>query len=319
MNRIFWLDDEAQLTGLVAPKLEEHGYSVATCHQCRGAVEAARRQRPHIAILDVMLGDGGGYEVARGFRRDHALCPVPILYLSSVADDEEIAYAFKQGGDAYLAKPFEFRQLLAKLHVLRDLRGEIIARMPHSNLPGLAAMKRETDRRLLLGEAIALCCVQVVGLKRFRERKGAEEEASVLALTSRCLVKALKHVGNGYLSHMSNEYFLALVGSAHYRAFVNELITLFNTQARNLYSEVEWLREELLASGHADAPHDSIRVYLRVSIVNTADRTFRNATDMLNALADTHSVLNRSRGSAIFVDRKKDPHGALPYEEQRRD
>jgi CheY-like chemotaxis protein len=316
MERVFWVDDEPELTSLVAPKLAQHGFEVLTHSQCRGAVEAAREFRPHLAILDVMLGDGGGYQIARKFRGDLKLCPVPILFLSSLVDEEEIKYALDQGADAYLTKPFNFDQLLQKLNLLEQLRTQIHTRCPDTNLPSLPAMKREIDRRLISREPVALCCVQAVGIGRYAERKGARDEANVRKLIAHCMVDALRLAGasDGYLSQMSHEYYLALVDPGKHEAFANALLTRFRERQQCLYTEVEWLREDLIESGQAQGNHDSIKLCLRISVVHNHDRDFSNAKAMLEALSDTHSVVSRSRGPAVFVDRKRDHRGVLPFE-----
>lgn len=316
MERLLWVDDEPELTGLVAPKLAQHGFEVLTHSQCRGVMEAARTFRPHIAILDVMLGDGGGYQIARKFRGDAKLCPVPILFLSSLVDEEEINYALEQGADAYLTKPFNFDQLLQKLNTLEQLRAQIHTRCPDTDLPSLQAMKREVDRRLICKEPVALCCVQAVGLGRYAERKGARAEANARKLIAHCMVDALRlaDARDGYLSKMSHEYCLALVDPGKHEAFSNALVSRFRERQQCLYSEVEWMREDLIESGQAQGNHDSIKLCLRISVVHNRDREFSNVKAVLEALSDTHSVVARSRGTAVFVDRKRDHRGVLPFE-----
>ena len=317
MERLFWVDDEVELTSLVAPKLDCFGLEVMTYNHYRGALEAAREFRPHFAIVDVMLGDGGGYQVSRAFRADRRLCVTPILFLSSLSDAQEIDHALQQGGDFYLTKPFNFEQLKQYLVKMRALRQEIVTTCPETKLPSMAAMKREIDRRLINRQPVGLCCIQAVGLRRYGERKGLGEVKCATTVISKCMRDALREtkVEDGYLGKMDSEYYLALMPIDKCRAFADHLIAGFNTQSRSLYTEVEWLREDLLNTGNSQTDLNSIKMCLRISVVHTSDRFFANAGAMLEALSDTHSVLARSRGSAVFIDRKTDHHGALPFEQ----
>jgi CheY-like chemotaxis protein len=316
MEKLLWVDDESELTSLVAPKLDRLGYEVKTYDRYRGAIEVAREFRPHYAIVDVMLGDGGGYQISRALRGDRRLCVTPVLFLSSLSDEQEISHALEQGGDFYLTKPFNFEQLKEKLAKLHALRQEIITPCLDTRLPSVAAMKREIDRRLINHQPAGLCCIQAVGMHRFGERKGLGEEKAACMVVAKCMRDALREtqVEDGYLARMDNEYYLALMPIDRCRAFADHAIADFAEQSRSLYTEVEWLREDLLNSGNSQTGLDSIKMCLRISVVHTKDRQFANASAMLEALSDTHSVLGRSRGSAVFIDRKTDHRGVLPFE-----
>lgn len=316
MEKLLWIDDEPELTSLVAPKLDRLGYEVKTYDRFRGAVELAREFQPHFAIIDVMLGDGGGYQISRAFRGDRRLCVTPLLFLSSLSDEQEIEHALEQGGDFYLTKPFNFEQLKEKLAKMHALRQQIVTPCPDTRLPSVAAMKREADRRLVNRQQFGLCCVQAVGMHRFGDRKGLGEQKAACCVVAKCIRDALREaqVGDGYLARMDDEYYLALMPVDRCRAFADFAIADFDAQSRSLYTEVEWLREDLLNTGNSQTSLDSIKMCLRISVVHNDERSFASASSMLEALSDTHSVLGRSRGAAVFIDRKTDHRGVLPFE-----
>jgi DNA-binding response OmpR family regulator len=127
-ERILLVDDDDALAGLVAEYLGPLGYAV---EHASTAAEGRRRLRasPFDALLlDVMLPDGDGFELCRELR---AASDVPILMLTARGQDEDRIVGLELGADDYLPKPFNPRELLARLRaVLRRRRPAAARRAP---------------------------------------------------------------------------------------------------------------------------------------------------------------------------------------------
>jgi DNA-binding response OmpR family regulator len=120
-ERVLMIDDDAALARLVADFLRPFGYDVRTAVSAREG-EAALAREPFAAVLlDVMLPDGDGFEVCRRIR---AASDVPVLMLTARGRDEDRIVGLELGADDYLPKPFNPRELAARLRaVLRRRRG----------------------------------------------------------------------------------------------------------------------------------------------------------------------------------------------------
>ncbi len=308
VEKILIVEDEEELAELMAGRLRAAGHEVETNNTCGGSYEKAKEYKPSILILDVMLGDGAGYQIARKIRRDSELNAVPILFASSMSDEQEIKHALEQGGDDYLAKPFTQQQLMQKVAAMQELSRVIAALDPVTKLPGLEALKRKVDKRLLTNVPISLCCVQMNGLPRYREKKGQAEQDKALKLVAKLLVGGIRGLGvrGCYLCHMGGEYFVALLREEDYARFADDLIANFNLSVKGLLTEAERLREDMISTGTAEAGHRSVRLSLLISVVHTGRRKFSSARQMLQVLEETHRVTAGSGKSVVFVDRKRD-------------
>ncbi len=109
------VDDEAQILRALQTNLRGAGYDVATAATARDALAAAAMRPPDAVILDLVLPDGSGIDVARELRSWSA---VPILVLSVVGDEPEKVAALDAGADDYVQKPFGIDELLARLRAL---------------------------------------------------------------------------------------------------------------------------------------------------------------------------------------------------------
>jgi two-component system, OmpR family, KDP operon response regulator KdpE len=111
-RRILVVDDEPQILRALQTSLRAAGYEVETAADAQGALAAAAARPPDAVILDLVLPDGTGTEVARSLRE---WTKVPILILSVVGEDVEKVDALDAGADDYVTKPFSVDELLARL------------------------------------------------------------------------------------------------------------------------------------------------------------------------------------------------------------
>jgi len=110
--RILVVDDEPQFLRALATNLRGAGYEVETATSANEAHTAAGLQSPDAVILDLVLPDGTGTEVARELR---TWTDVPIIVVSAVGDEDEKIAALDAGADDYVTKPFAIGELLARL------------------------------------------------------------------------------------------------------------------------------------------------------------------------------------------------------------
>ena len=109
------IDDEPDLLELVRINLEQAGYRTSTAASGRGALEALRRSRPDLIVLDLMLPDLSGMDVCRRLRSDPETADLPIIMLTAKADEVDRVVGFELGADDYVTKPFSPRELILRV------------------------------------------------------------------------------------------------------------------------------------------------------------------------------------------------------------
>jgi two-component system OmpR family response regulator len=111
-DKILVVEDDLNLLATLRYNLRKEGYDVVTAADGAEALEAARREKPALVILDVMLPKLSGLEVCRILRGE---MPVPILMLTAKADETDKIIGLGIGADDYMTKPFSVRELLARI------------------------------------------------------------------------------------------------------------------------------------------------------------------------------------------------------------
>jgi two-component system response regulator CpxR len=114
-NKILIIDDDEELCELVAEYLTVEGFETSAVHDGESGLREARKGAFDLAILDVMLPKMSGFEVLRNLREDSAL---PVLMLTARGDDMERIIGLEIGADDYLPKPFNPRELVARLRAI---------------------------------------------------------------------------------------------------------------------------------------------------------------------------------------------------------
>jgi len=128
--KVLVVDDEKDITALVAYHLEREGFTVLQAHDGLQALELVKRERPSLLVLDLMLPHLSGLDVCRRLRKEPDTARLPILMLTAKAEEADKVLGLELGGDDYLTKPFGPREVVARVKALlrrsEEVQGEEI-------------------------------------------------------------------------------------------------------------------------------------------------------------------------------------------------
>ena len=121
-QRVLVVDDEPNLAEVVTMALRFQGFEVQTAASGREALAAVQRFKPHLMVLDVMLPDMEGFEVAARLGAQRA--GVPIIFLTARDATEDKVRGLSGGGDDYMTKPFSLEELVARIRTILRRTGQ---------------------------------------------------------------------------------------------------------------------------------------------------------------------------------------------------
>jgi two-component system, OmpR family, phosphate regulon response regulator OmpR len=114
-NRVLIIDDDEKLQKLLREYLGGNGFPVQTLSDGSEVLQTIRSELPDIIILDIMLPGKDGLEVLKDIRRDHT---IPVIMLTAKGEDTDRIVGLELGADDYLPKPFNPRELLARMKAI---------------------------------------------------------------------------------------------------------------------------------------------------------------------------------------------------------
>jgi len=114
-KRIVLAEDEPQIAKLVEFKLKKEGYQVTWKENGEEALEAIKRERPDLILLDIMMPVMDGYEVLRQIKEDEKLRDIPVIMLTARAQERDVVKGIDSGAEDYIIKPFHPAELLSRV------------------------------------------------------------------------------------------------------------------------------------------------------------------------------------------------------------
>lgn len=115
MYRIFIIEDDDIIAGVIADNLKNWGFESKICEDFRNVTAEFTAYDPHLVLMDISLPFFNGYHWCSEIRK---FSKVPIMFISSAGDDMNVVMAINMGADDFVAKPFDINLLLAKIQAL---------------------------------------------------------------------------------------------------------------------------------------------------------------------------------------------------------
>ncbi len=143
MRKLLVVDDEETLCELLSFNLKAEGFQVDVAYS---AEEALRKDIADysLIVLDVMMDEMSGFEMARQLRAEPKTAGVPIIFCTAKGAEDDMVAGLELGGDDYIVKPFSFRNLLARIH-------SVLRRVDHNN-----QITKEEEEGVLTFEGISI-------------------------------------------------------------------------------------------------------------------------------------------------------------------
>ena len=167
-QKILIIDDDEKMNGLLQSYLVGFGYEVVACTHPTLGLQKIKQYIPDLIILDIMLPDIDGFAVCRKIRKDHA---IPIIMLTARGDVTDRIVGLELGADDYLPKPFEPRELVARIQtIMRRVSNQFT---PSSSIK-LAHLEIIPEKHLVIvdGETIDITTMEFQLLLLLVEKRG---------------------------------------------------------------------------------------------------------------------------------------------------
>ena len=171
-HRVLVVDDEPDITALVAYHLARAGYRVSTASNGTEALRAAREERPDAVVLDLMLPGASGYDVLQELRRMDETREVGVILLTSRREEVDRIRGLSLGADDYLTKPFSPAELTLRVGAILRRIGAPPVAAGSLLTAGPITVDRAAHRATLGGEDLQLTATEYRLLVTLLERRG---------------------------------------------------------------------------------------------------------------------------------------------------
>lgn len=228
MSDILFADDDEALRRMVGDLLRHQGHQVRLAANGTAALHEARLRAPDLVILDYRMGEPDGFAVCRALKDDPRVAHVPVLILTGQSAIEHRLGGFEAGADDYLAKPFDARELLARVSALLRHTRRALDRNPTTGLPGGDAIQQELERRRAAGEPFAVVYFDLDDFKPFGDRFGFAVADAAIRAAAEAVAAAAALRPAVFAGHVGGDDFVLVSGPGEARALAEEARARFD-------------------------------------------------------------------------------------------
>jgi PleD family two-component response regulator len=240
MTDILFADDDAAMRQFVASALRTAGHQVRLAVNGTEALQEVHRQAPDLVLLDYRMGKPDGLDVCRELKADPRFAHLPVLILTGEGQIENRLSGFDAGADDYLGKPFDTRELLARVGAMIRLAHQGLERNPTSKLPGGESIAREFERRRRTDASFCICYLDLDHFKSFNDRFGFSIADAAIRETGEVL-RTVSKGKEAFVGHVGGDDFIMLCAPELARELVEEAqIRLRARLTRHLPREIAY-------------------------------------------------------------------------------
>jgi PleD family two-component response regulator len=237
--RLLIVDDSPDLGKMLVTYFGRHDCQAEWLGQGQETLEKARRFRPHVILLDVMMPELDGHALYHQLRSHHRTSHIPILFLTALSSRDDIIAGLGLGAEDYVVKPFDFDELRLRVKNIYNRSQRESPTDPVTGLPGRQLID-EYVRGLPAGAGFSRLDCRLRGFDEFREVYGFLAADDVLRLTAGLLDEMAEAHGqaDAFVGHPGGAEF-TLVAKGPTEAIARRLAERFDREVLVCYSFID--------------------------------------------------------------------------------
>ncbi len=229
-------DDDPGIRDVLRDMLERAGFRVAMAKDGEEALKGVADEKPDLMLLDVDMPRKNGWQVVQELKGDPIRQHLPVLLLTSMAQTQNKVHGLELGANDYITKPFNPRELLARVQgVLKQTRLELEAN-PLSRLPGNPSIDREIDARIRSGAKFAVLYCDLNNFKAYNDYYGFKRGDEIIQKAAQVLL-AVRAPGD-FVGHVGGDDFILVTKPQLAESMCRRIIAEFAKAAPSFYDPI---------------------------------------------------------------------------------
>ncbi|OGS11485.1 MAG: hypothetical protein A2234_11545 [Elusimicrobia bacterium RIFOXYA2_FULL_58_8] len=302
-KKVLVVDDDPNVGLLISAVLKKNNYIVTALADSGEVMAFLRDNKPDIILLDLRMPGIDGYALCKHVREVPDTRDIPIIILSGVSETEAKVTSIELGADDFITKPFDVRELRARVNRLIKRKNADTALNPLTRLPGSPAIEEEVLRRLADEEPFAFCYVDADNFKAYNDVYGYAKGDDVIKRISLLLAEEAKTAGGSdyFVGHVGGDDFILITSPETCEAVAKAITEKFDSVIPSFYNEEDQRRGYITTMDRKNKTRDFPLMSLTVAIV--APKTQKHYAKIVESAAELKRYAKEipSRRGSIFV------------------
>lgn len=305
--RILIVDDDPLMRRIVSQTLDRATYDLVEAESGVTGIRSALTEHPDLILLDVMMPEMDGFEVIRRLRSHPMTQGVPIIILTALGEMNEKVYGMQLGADDYITKPFDPRELRARVQAHLKRSAQYLQSSPLTNLPGNHAIQQVIAARLESHEPIAVIYFDLSNFKAYNDRYGWLAGDRLIQRLGEIIVQVVLHCSDKdvFVGHIGGDDFVVVTRPEFAEGIAKEIVRLFDEASPDFYTPEDRERGYLETTDRTGELRRVPLVTLGAAIVTNQYRVLEHPLQVAQIAAEVKRYLRTLPGSQIAFDRRR--------------
>jgi PleD family two-component response regulator len=311
---ILVVDDEPHIRRILQFLLDQHGYKVLSAGQGQEAISLARSYAPDLILLDIMMPHMDGFEVCRHLRADYRTSQIPIIMVTAKGEMTDRVRGLEGGANDYLTKPYDNKELLARVRATLDWSRSQRQANPLTGLPGNRAIEAELQTRIEQNRPFAFLYLDIDNFKAYNDHYGYTRGDESIQFVAKIIRECVATYGDAsaFIGHIGGDDFCALTGLEVGETIAEAIVDRFDADRHCLLEPEDLARGYLEVRGRqgsrARVPFPS----LTVALVTHKGGGFQHWARVSDVAAELKAYGKSHEGSIVVKERRSSLDQATP-------
>jgi diguanylate cyclase (GGDEF)-like protein len=267
----------------------------------------ARRLRPGLVVLDLLLPGLDGVEICHLLRKDPRTASVGIIMVTARTSPMDRVVGLEAGADDYVDKPFDVRELVARVNTSLRRARRLRATSPLTGLPGNFEIETRLDARIAGDETFALLHIDLDGFKSFNDRYGFLRGDQAILHTAHIVVEAAEEIGgpDAFVGHIGGDDFVLVCGADHAEVVASAITERFDRRVAELYDDADREVGYIELVDRTGATHRHPLLSVSIGVASSEVGNFSSSIEAAAIAVELKGFAKAAPGSAWRIDRRK--------------
>jgi diguanylate cyclase (GGDEF)-like protein len=305
--RILIVDDDADIRDILKLTLSEENYEILEARDGEEALKIINAKPLDLVLLDYKIPKMDGRQVCRLIKKDLLLSHLPIIMVTGKGDISDKVDGIDAGADDYIVKPFEPKELLARIRMILRRTERDLEANPLTRLPGNVSILNELSRRLENKSKFAACYVDLDKFKAYNDKYGFEHGDEVIRETARILIRATQQSGNpdDFIGHIGGDDFVVITTPNVVDNICKAIIADFDKTSPTFYNETDRKKGYIIARDRKNKEQKIPLISVSIGVVTNESRKIEHVAQISEIGAELKSLAKSLEKSNYIKDKRK--------------
>ncbi len=305
--KILIADDDPDIRDILKLTLEEENYEVIESRDGEEALKVIRSKPLDLVLLDHSMPKMNGRQVCNLIKKDLLLQHLPTIMVTGKGEISDKIDGIDAGADDYIVKPFEPKELLARIRmVLRRTQRDLEAN-PLTRLPGNVAILNELSSCIDKKMPFAVCYVDLDKFKAYNDKYGFEHGDEVIRETARILISATKEFGNpdDFVGHIGGDDFVIITTPNLSDQICEKVIHDFDKISPSFYNQEDRDNGFIIGYDRQSKIHKILLLSVSIGVVTNEMRQITHVAEIGEIGAELKKLAKSMEKSNYVKDKRQ--------------